>query len=61
MWGTRQDEQFKHCFPNIHLPSALTVVHGPQLELAIHPALLCCFLEVFQGQLVVLKGDQLII
>lgn len=41
----------KECF------TTLTVIHGAQLELPIHPALLCCLLEVFEGQLVVLKTD----
>lgn len=36
-------------------PSTLTVIHGAQLELSVHPALLCCLLEVFQCQLIVLK------
>lgn len=35
--------------------SPLTVVHGTQLELSINQTLLCCLLEVFQRQIVVLK------
>lgn len=35
--------------------STLTVVHGTQLELSINQTLLCCLLEVFERQIVVLK------
>lgn len=40
-----------------HWAVKLTVIHGAQLELSIHPALLCCLLEVFEGQLVVLETN----
>lgn len=57
MTGRHEDVVYhKHrCTYTQTQSSTLTVIHGAQLELSVHPALLCCLLEVFQCQLIVLK------